>query len=140
MFDTIERDVGPIEVAVFNIGANVRFPITVTTSRVFRKVWEMACYGGFLTGREAAKRTLTRGRGTIIYTGATASALGGDGFAAFASAKQGLRALAQSMAHELGPQGIHVAHVSRVRPGPRNWTYVPGWSRSEGPCGQVSRL
>ena len=70
LFDTIEREVGPVEVAVFNIGANVSFPITETTSRVFRKVWEMACYGGFLTGREAAKRMLSRGRGTIIFTGA----------------------------------------------------------------------
>jgi NAD(P)-dependent dehydrogenase (short-subunit alcohol dehydrogenase family) len=111
MFDTIEREVAPIEVAVFNIGANVRFPITETTSRVFRKVWELACYGGFLTGREAAKRMLPRGRGTIIFTGATASVRGGNGFAAFASAKHGLRALAQSMARELGPQGIHVAHT-----------------------------
>jgi NAD(P)-dependent dehydrogenase (short-subunit alcohol dehydrogenase family) len=111
MFDTIEREVAPIEVAVFNIGANVRFPIAETTSRVFRKVWELACYGGFLTGREAAKRMLLRGRGTIIFTGATASVRGGNGFAAFASAKHGLRALAQSMARELGPLGIHVAHT-----------------------------
>jgi NAD(P)-dependent dehydrogenase (short-subunit alcohol dehydrogenase family) len=111
LFDTIEREVGRIEVAVFNIGANVCFPITETTSRVFRKVWEMACYGGFLTGREAAKRMLSRGRGTIIFTGETASVRGGNGFAAFAAAKHGLRALAQSMARELGPQGIHVAHT-----------------------------
>jgi NAD(P)-dependent dehydrogenase (short-subunit alcohol dehydrogenase family) len=111
LFDTIEGEVGPIEVAVFNIGANVRFPVAETTSRVFRKVWELACYGGFLTGREAAKRMLARGRGTIIFTGATASVRGGNGFAAFASAKHGLRAVAQSMARELGPQGIHVAHT-----------------------------
>ena len=107
----IERDIAPIEVAVFNIGANVRFGITETTARVYFKVWEMACFGGFLMGREVAKAMLPRGRGTIIFTGATASLRGGNGFAAFAGAKHALRALAQSMARELGPQGLHVAHV-----------------------------
>lgn len=111
MFETIEREVAPLEVAVYNIGANVRFPITETTSRVFRKVWEMACFGGFLTGREAARHMTPRGHGTIIFTGATASVRGGNGFAAFAAAKHGLRALSQSMARELGPKGIHVAHT-----------------------------
>lgn len=106
----IERDIAPIEVAVFNIGANVRFGITETTARVYRKVWEMACFGGFLMGREAAKAMLPRQRGTIIFTGATASLRGREGFAAFAGAKHALRALAQSMARELGPKGIHVAH------------------------------
>jgi NAD(P)-dependent dehydrogenase (short-subunit alcohol dehydrogenase family) len=89
----------------------VNFPILDTTERVFRKVWEMACYSGFLAGREAARRMLPRGRGTIIFTGATASLRGGSGFAAFASAKFGLRAVAQSMARELGPKNIHVAHL-----------------------------
>jgi NAD(P)-dependent dehydrogenase (short-subunit alcohol dehydrogenase family) len=111
LFETIEREVGPLEVVVFNIGANVRFGIRETTSRVFTKVWEMACFAGFLAGREAAKAMVPRGRGTILFTGATASVRGRDGFAAFAAAKHGLRAVAQSMARELGPQGIHVAHV-----------------------------
>ena len=111
LVDTIEREVGPIEVAVYNIGANVNFPIRETTARVFHKVWEMACFGGFLMGREAAKRMVPRGRGTILFTGASASMRGRSGYAAFASAKHGLRAVAQSMARELGPQGIHVAHV-----------------------------
>lgn len=106
----IEKDIAPIEVAVFNIGANVRFGITETTTRVYTKVWEMACLGGFLMGRETAKVMLPRGRGTIIFTGATASLRGRDGMAAFAGAKHALRALAQSMARELGPKGIHVAH------------------------------
>ena len=101
----------PLEVCVFNIGANVNFPITETTERVFRKVWEMACYAGFLAGREAARLMLARGRGTIFFTGATASMRGGIGYAAFASAKAGLRAVAQSMARELGPKNIHVAHL-----------------------------
>src|ERR1700692_4187725 len=97
----------PLEVCIFNIGANVNFPILETTERVFRKVWEMACYGGFLTGREAARLMLPHGKGTILFTGATASLRGGIGYAAFASAKFGLRAVAQSMARELGPKNIH---------------------------------
>jgi len=111
LFDQVEAEVGPVEVAVFNIGANVNFPISETTVRVYTKVWEMACLAGFLTGREAAKRMSSRGRGTILFTGATASLRGGSGFAAFSGAKAALRMLAQSMARELGPQGIHVAHI-----------------------------
>lgn len=111
LFATIERDIGPLEVVVFNIGANVRFGIRETTTRVFTKVWEMACFSGFLAGREAARVMVPRGRGSILFTGATASVRGRDGFAAFAAAKHGLRAVAQSMARELGPQGIHVAHL-----------------------------
>jgi NAD(P)-dependent dehydrogenase (short-subunit alcohol dehydrogenase family) len=110
LIEKIERDIAPIEVAVFNIGANVRFSITETTSRVYQKVWEMACFSGFLMGRETAKVMLPRGRGTILFTGATASLRGSDGFAAFAGAKHALRALSQSMARELWPKGIHVAH------------------------------
>jgi NAD(P)-dependent dehydrogenase (short-subunit alcohol dehydrogenase family) len=111
LFDRIEADIGPVEVVVFNIGANVRFGIRETTTRVFTKVWEMACLSGFLAGREAARLMVPRGHGTILFTGATASLRGGAGFSAFAAAKSGLRAVAQSMARELGPQGIHVAHV-----------------------------
>ena len=107
----IEREIAPIEVAVFNIGANVRFGITETTARVYTKVWEMACFGGFLMGREVAKAMLPRGRGSIIFTGASASLRGREGFSAFAGAKHALRALAQSMARELWPKGIHVAHT-----------------------------
>lgn len=111
LFATIERDIGPISVVVFNIGANVQFGIRETTTRVFTKVWEMACLAGFLAGREAANVMVPRGKGTIIFTGATASFRGRENLAAFAAAKNGLRAVAQSMARELGPQGIHVAHV-----------------------------
>lgn len=111
LFAGIERDVAPLEVVVFNIGANVRFTVADTTERVYRKVWEMGALAGFLVGREAARVMLPRGHGTIIFTGATASLRGGAGFSAFAGAKHALRALAQSLARELGPQGIHVAHV-----------------------------
>ena len=101
----------PLEVCIFNIGANVNFPLVETTERVFRKVWEMACYAGFLTAREAARLMLARGGGNIFFTGATASRRGRAGYAAFASAKFGLRAVAQSAARELGPHNIHVAHL-----------------------------
>lgn len=135
MVKQIETDIGPIEVAVHNIGANVHFGITQTTARVYYKVnirdrnfifsseivlysyfdlckvWEMACFSGFLVGKEVATRMRERGAGTIIFTGATASVRGGVGFSAFSGAKFGLRSLSQSMARELGPEGIHVAHV-----------------------------
>lgn len=111
LYNRIEAEIGPIEVCVFNIGANVRFSISDTTARVYFKVWEMGCFAGFLTGREAARRMEPRGRGTILFTGATASVRGREGFSAFSGAKHALRALAQSMARELGPKGIHVAHT-----------------------------
>jgi NAD(P)-dependent dehydrogenase (short-subunit alcohol dehydrogenase family) len=111
LVQTVEREIGPIEVCVFNVGGNVRFPIRETTARVYTKVWEMAALAGFLVAREVAKAMVPRGRGTILFTGATASLRGGKGFAAFAGAKHALRALAQSLARELGPEGIHVAHV-----------------------------
>ena len=103
--------IAPLEVCIFNVGANVNFPLLDTTERVFRKVWEMACYAGFLSTREAARLMLPRGRGSIFVTGATAGLRGGVGYSAFASAKFGLRAVAQSAARELGPKGIHVAHL-----------------------------
>jgi NAD(P)-dependent dehydrogenase (short-subunit alcohol dehydrogenase family) len=111
LFEKVEAEIAPVEVCVFNIGANVRFPIAETTARVFTKVWEMACFSGFLAGREAAKVMTPRGHGTVIFTGATAGVRGREGFAAFAAAKHGLRAVAQSMARELGPKGVHVAHT-----------------------------
>ena len=111
LVEQIERDIGPIEVMVFNIGANVPCSILEETARKYFKIWEMACFGGFLNGREVAKRMVTRGRGTILFTGATAGLRGSANFAAFAGAKHALRALAQSMARELGPRGIHVGHV-----------------------------
>ena len=101
----------PLEVVIANPGANVYFPILETTERVFFKVWEMACKAGFLTGREAARIMLKHGKGSIFFTGATASMRDGSGYAAFASAKAGLRAVAQAMARELGPRNIHVAHL-----------------------------
>lgn len=111
IFARVEAEVGPIDVVIFNVGGNVRFPIRDTTSRVFRKVWEMACFAGFLTGREAARYMVPRGRGCVFFTGASASMRGNPGFAAFSAGKAGLRAMAQAMAKELGPENIHVAHL-----------------------------
>jgi len=111
LFDALESEHGPVEVAVFNAGANFRASIHDTPADMFEKIWRLGCYAGFLFGREAARRMAPRGKGTILFTGATASIRGSSHFAAFAAAKNGLRAVAQSMARELGPKGIHVAHV-----------------------------
>jgi NAD(P)-dependent dehydrogenase (short-subunit alcohol dehydrogenase family) len=111
LFDALESEHGPVEVAVYNAGANFRASILETPADMFEKIWRLGCYAGFLFGREAARRMSPRGKGTILFTGATASVRGGAQFAAFAAAKNGLRAVAQSMARELGPKGIHVAHV-----------------------------
>ncbi len=103
--------IAPLGLALFNVGANVQFPLLETTDRVFRKVWEMACFAGFVTVREAARIMLPRGEGKIFVTGATAGMRGNPGYSAFAAAKAGLRATAQAAARELWPQGIHVAHL-----------------------------
>jgi NAD(P)-dependent dehydrogenase (short-subunit alcohol dehydrogenase family) len=111
LFARVEKEIGPIEVCLFNAGSNVNKPLIETTEKLFFKAWELACYAGFLVGREAARYMVPRGRGTILFTGATASIRGGTGFAAFSSAKFGLRAVAQAMARELGPKNIHVVHL-----------------------------
>lgn len=111
LFAEVEKNVGPIEICLFNAGSNVNMPLLETTEKLFFKAWELACYAGFLVGREAAKYMASRGRGTILFTGATASIRGGKGFAAFAAAKFGLRAVAQAMARELGPKNVHVVHL-----------------------------
>jgi NAD(P)-dependent dehydrogenase (short-subunit alcohol dehydrogenase family) len=111
LFERLESEHGPVEVAAFNAAAMFRAPIAEMPADLFEEVWRAGCYAGFLVGREAARRMTPRGRGTILFTGATASLRGGAQFAAFAAAKNGLRAVAQSMARELGPKGVHVAHV-----------------------------
>jgi NAD(P)-dependent dehydrogenase (short-subunit alcohol dehydrogenase family) len=137
LVEKIETEIAPIQVLVFNIGANSPSSILTETARRYTKMWEMACLAGFLTGREVAKRMVAREapqgndlgvpqsnalgvpqsnalgvphKGTIIFTGATASLRGSAGFAGFSGGKMALRALAQSMARELGPMGVHVAH------------------------------
>jgi len=124
LFARIEAEIAPLDVVVFNIGANVRFEVAETTTQVYSKVWEMAALAGFFTGREAARLMAPRGHGTILFTGATASLRGRAGFSAFAGAKHALRALAQSLARELGPKGVHVAHV--VIDGPIEGNFIRG--------------
>jgi NAD(P)-dependent dehydrogenase (short-subunit alcohol dehydrogenase family) len=111
LFARVEKEIGPIEVCLFNAGSNVNKPLLETTEKLFFKAWELACYAGFLVGREAARYMMPRGRGTIFFTGATASIRGGIGFAAFSSAKFALRGVAQAMARELGPKNVHVVHL-----------------------------
>ncbi len=139
LIDRVEADLGPIRVAVFNVGGNVRCDLCETSARVYRKVWEMCALAGFLVGREVAKRMLPRSEGTILFTGASASLRGGRGFAAFAGGKHALRALAQSMARELGPQGIHVAHVivDGLIENPTTAEFLPDLYASKGADGVI---
>jgi NAD(P)-dependent dehydrogenase (short-subunit alcohol dehydrogenase family) len=102
---------GDCDAVVFNAGNNARLDFRETSAEDFERFWRVGCYAGFLAGREAARRLLPLGRGTVLFTGASASLRGRPGFAHFAAAKSGLRMLAQSMAREFGPQGLHVAHV-----------------------------
>jgi len=111
LFDEVESSIGSVDAVIFNVGGNVMFPVLETSLRVYTKVWQMCAMAGFLVGREAARRMIPRERGSILFTGATASVRGASGFSAFAGGKHALRALAQSMAREVGPQGIHVGHV-----------------------------
>ena len=122
LVESVENEIGPIEVFVFNIGGNVMFSILETTTQVYKKVWEMCAFAGFLTGREVARRMVSRKRGTMLFTGATASVRGSNGFSAFAGGKHALRALSESMAKELMPQNIHVAHVIIDGPIDTEWT------------------
>jgi NAD(P)-dependent dehydrogenase (short-subunit alcohol dehydrogenase family) len=101
----------PADLVVYNAGNNRRMDFREVSARDFEKFWRVGCFGGFLVGREAARRLAPLGRGTILFTGASASLRGKPGYAQFAAAKAGLRAVAQSMAREFGPLGIHVAHV-----------------------------
>lgn len=111
LFAAVERDLGLPRLVVFNASAFTRKPVVELTAGEIESAWRASCLGGFLVGRAAARAMLPGGPGTILLTGATASLRGSANFAAFAIGKFGLRALAQSMARELGPQGIHVAHV-----------------------------
>ncbi len=110
--ERVESELGPIAVAVDNASGRVVKSILDLTTEEMEDTWRKACLGGFILGRETVRRMVGRGRGTILFSGATASLRGGKNFASFAVGKFGLRALAQSMAREFGPQGIHVAHIN----------------------------
>lgn len=111
LFDKVRADLGEPDLVVYNAGAFQRASILEATAADFERCWRVGCFGGFLVGREAARAMVERGSGTIIFTGATASLRGSAQFFNLAVGKFGLRALAQSMARELGPSGVHVAHV-----------------------------
>ena len=102
---------GPVKLAVHNIGANVHFSVADTTPRVYKKTWELAALSSLHFAKAVGSRMAKRGEGTLIFTGATASTRGGAGFCAFAGAMSAKRMLAQSLAREIGPQGVHVAHT-----------------------------
>ncbi len=107
----IETGVGNIDLLIYNVGGNVKSPILETSSKLYFKVWEMCAFGGFLNAKEVLKYMIPRKKGTIIFTGASASLRGKEGFSAFSGGKQALRALAQSLAKEVGPKGIHISHI-----------------------------
>jgi NAD(P)-dependent dehydrogenase (short-subunit alcohol dehydrogenase family) len=110
LFD--EADVeGDVELVVYNVGNNVAAPALDTTSELFEGLWRQNALGGFLVGREAARRLAPHQKGTILFTGATASLRARPPFIAFASAKAALRAVAQGLAREFAPKGLHIAHV-----------------------------
>ena len=111
LFQQIEKALGPIEAVAFVAATRVQGPFAELAAADFENVWRQSCLSGFLVGREAARAMLTRGRGSVIFTGASGSTRGRANFAAFAAAKGALRFMAQSMARELGPKGIHVATV-----------------------------
>jgi NAD(P)-dependent dehydrogenase (short-subunit alcohol dehydrogenase family) len=138
LFDAAERALGaPPLVVLYNAGNNAFVDFRTTEAALFEDMWRVACFGGFLVGREAARRLMPAGRGTVIFTGASASMRGRPGFAHFAAAKAGLRMIAQAMAREFGPQGLHVAHVvvDGGINGERLRTYVPQFVEAKGQDG-----
>lgn len=139
LFDAAEREFGPPEIVVFNAAGFVMGSILETESRRFEEMWRATSYGGFLVGREAARRMLPHGSGSILFTGATAAVKASANFAAFAAGKHGLRAVAQSMAKELGPKGIHVAHliIDGVIDVPRVREQMPDLAASKGEHGLI---
>ena len=138
LFDAAERELGAVPTVVaYNAGNNQFFDFRKTEAKLFEDMWRVACFGGFLVGREAARRMAPLGKGTVLFTGASGSLRGRPGFAHFAAAKAGLRMLAQSMAREFGPQGIHVAHVvvDGGINGERLRTFVPDFVKAKGDDG-----
>jgi len=138
LFDQVEREAGAApEVVVYNAGNNMFVDFRKTDAALFEDMWRVGCFGGFLVGREAARRMAPGGRGSVFFTGASGSMRGRPGFAHFAAAKAGLRMIAQAMAREFGPQGLHVAHVivDGGINGERLRTYVPQFVAAKGEDG-----
>jgi NAD(P)-dependent dehydrogenase (short-subunit alcohol dehydrogenase family) len=111
LVERIERDVGPIEVACYNAAVGASHSITEFPADDYERVWRINTFGAFVMGREVSRRMVERGRGTILFTGATSALRGKARLAAFAGSKHALRALSESMARELFPLNIHVAHI-----------------------------
>lgn len=111
LFSEIQKHAYPLSIAVYNVDSNISAPLLETDSELFTRLWQQNCYGGFLFGKQALSMMQKQGHGTLIFTGATASLRARPPFTAFAAAKAGLRALAQGMAREFGPQGVHVVHT-----------------------------
>jgi NAD(P)-dependent dehydrogenase (short-subunit alcohol dehydrogenase family) len=138
LFDTAEHEIGaPPTVVIYNAGNNAFVDFRKTEAAFFEDMWRVACFGGFLVGREAARRLVPMGRGTVLFTGASASMRGKPGFAHFSAAKAGLRMIAQAMAREYGPHGIHVAHVlvDGGIAGERLRTFAPQFVQAKGEDG-----
>lgn len=111
LFNTIQERSYPLSIAVYNVDSNISAPLLETDSELFTRLWQQNCYGGFLFGKQVLNIMQKQGQGTLIFTGATASLRARPPFTAFATAKAGLRALAQGMAREFGPQGVHIVHT-----------------------------
>jgi NAD(P)-dependent dehydrogenase (short-subunit alcohol dehydrogenase family) len=139
MVDILDRleSIGPVEVGVYNAGNAIWGPPLETKTTDFEAMWRVGCLGGFIFGREVARRMLPRGHGTIIYSGASAALRGRAAFAAFAAAKAGLRMVSQSFAREFGPRGIHVAHViiDGSIEGDKIFSKIPDIGQQKGPDG-----
>lgn len=131
---------GPVEAAIYNAGGNIPQSSLKTSGKFFEEQWRVGTYGGFIFAREAVKAMLPRERGTLLFTGASASLRGRPNFVAFASAKAGLRAVSQSFAREFGPKGIHVAHVviDGAIDGHRINTLVPQLAQAKGEGGLLN--
>jgi NAD(P)-dependent dehydrogenase (short-subunit alcohol dehydrogenase family) len=139
LFEEAEKSFGPPRFVLFNAAGFAMGPIAETTSEQFEDMWRATSFGGFLVGREAARRMAPHGEGTILFTGATAAVKASASFAAFAAGKHGLRAVAQSMAKELGPQGVHVAHliIDGVIDVPRVHETMPDFASTKGEDGLI---
>jgi NAD(P)-dependent dehydrogenase (short-subunit alcohol dehydrogenase family) len=139
LFDRAESSFGPPRFVLFNAAGFAMAPITEASSEQFEEMWRATSFGGFIVGREAARRMVPHGEGTILFTGATAAVKASANFVAFAAGKHGLRAVAQSMAKELGPEGIHVAHliIDGIIDVPRVHESMPDLAASKGDDGLI---
>lgn len=126
-----------LEIAAYNVDSNIPAPFLETETETFTQLWRQNCLGAFLFGKAALNLMLPQGKGTLFFTGATASLRARPPFTAFAAAKAGLRALAQGLAREFLPQGIHVVHtvIDGVIDGDRATAQFPEYVKNKGKDG-----